>query len=87
MKFRRSPDVVARSIDQEAVLLDLASGRYFGLNATGAAIWDALEGGEADPESIARDIASRFSAPEEQILADVRALLADLVQQNLVLGQ
>ena len=41
-RVHRSGDVVHRLIQGEAVLLDLASGRYFGLNATGAALWELL---------------------------------------------
>ena len=37
-----APDVVFRLLDDEAVLLDLRSGTYFGLNPVGARIWQLL---------------------------------------------
>jgi hypothetical protein len=37
-----SEDVVFREIAGEMVLLDLSSGTYFGLNETGARIWNQL---------------------------------------------
>lgn len=36
------PDVVFRRLDEEAVLLDLKSGKYFGLNEVGARIWQLV---------------------------------------------
>jgi hypothetical protein len=36
------PDVVFRQLGDEAVLLDLKSGKYFGLNEVGARIWQLV---------------------------------------------
>lgn len=40
-----SENVVFREIAGEMVLLDLSSGTYFGLNETGARIWNLLQHG------------------------------------------
>ena len=37
--FVPAPDVVVRDLDGEAVVLDLATGTYFGLNDAGTRIW------------------------------------------------
>lgn len=39
----RSQTAVSCELSQEAVILDLASGVYFGLDAVGARIWQILE--------------------------------------------
>lgn len=39
----RRPDLVATAIDQDKVFLDVESGKYYGMNAIGSAIWDLLE--------------------------------------------
>ena len=44
-------DVVARSMGDETVLLDLDSGTYFTLNAVGGVIWRQLEKGGGLEES------------------------------------
>ena len=41
--FTVSKDAVFRDLDGEAVILDLQSGTYFGLNAVGAHIWQLME--------------------------------------------
>jgi Coenzyme PQQ synthesis protein D (PqqD) len=38
-----SKDAVFRDLDGEAVILDLASGGYFGLNPVGTRIWQLIE--------------------------------------------
>lgn len=40
------PDVVHEEFGGDLVILNIASGQYFGLNAEGAALWTALAGGQ-----------------------------------------
>ena len=41
------PDIVFEDFDGETVVLNLRTGRYFGLNPAAAQIWDALVSGAA----------------------------------------
>jgi hypothetical protein len=81
--FRPSPDVVVREIDGEAVLLDLASGRYFGLNAVGTRAWTALAAGGSVDEAVAA-VAAEFDAPDAEIAADIAALVSELLARGLL---
>lgn len=46
MKYRiSSDDIVSEDFDGETVVLDLGTGRYFGLNATASALWSPLSSG------------------------------------------
>ncbi len=82
---RVSADVICREIDQEAVLLDLASGRYYGLNAVGARVWTLLAGG-ASVDAIVAAISAEFDADDAQIARDVGDLLADLRARGLIVA-
>jgi Coenzyme PQQ synthesis protein D (PqqD) len=85
MPIRLSPDVVFRDLEGEAVILDLASGRYFGLNAVGTRIWTLLE--EGTPiERIVDAIASEYDAEVQQIARDVTALIEQLSSRGLIVG-
>ncbi len=42
-----SSDIVAESFDGDIVVLDLASGKYFGFSDSGCAAWEALAAGVA----------------------------------------
>ena len=41
----REPDVAAKVIDGEAVIINLASGMYYSLNGSGSAVWELTEKG------------------------------------------
>lgn len=81
--LRPKPDVLARELEGEAVLLDLASGRYFGLNATGVRIWALLaEGG--DLTAIRDRLAAEYALAPAAIEADLLELCGELESEGLV---
>jgi Coenzyme PQQ synthesis protein D (PqqD) len=84
--LRLSPDVVFRDLEGEAVILDLASGRYFGLNAVGTRIWTLLDAGTA-VDAIVGTLAGEYDADADQIARDVTRLLDDLLSRGLVVRQ
>jgi hypothetical protein len=81
--MRLSPDVVFRDLEGEAVILDLASGRYFGLNAAGTRVWALLDAG-TPIDRIVGTIAAEYEADPEQVARDVNALIDELVSRGLV---
>ena len=52
-----SPEVVAREVGEETMLLDLASGTYFGLDAVGGVVWQAIEDGATLAEAYQAQLA------------------------------
>ena len=82
---RPSADVIFRELEGEAVLLDLGSGRYFGLNAVGTRVWMLIEA--ASPmEHVIAAIADEFEADREEIARDVRDLVSELTARGLLVG-
>lgn len=76
-----APNVLLQEQDGEAFLLDVASGRYFGLNRAGLTIWQAVVE-ERDP---VQALADRWSdVPEDVRRRDVDALLTALRDAGLV---
>jgi hypothetical protein len=78
-----SADVIFRDLEGEAVLLDLASGRYFGLNPVGTRVWTLLASGATVDAAIAA-LAAEFDADAGQIARDVEALLTEMIARGLV---
>ncbi|HVL90600.1 MAG TPA: lasso peptide biosynthesis PqqD family chaperone [Actinomycetota bacterium] len=76
-------EVLSRELDGEAVLLDLRSGRYFGLNGTGAVVWSMLKDG-AEREQIAHQITEEFAVDLVRARADVDAFIESLVGRGLI---
>jgi len=83
--LRISPDVVFRDLEGEAVILDLASGRYFGLNAVGTRIWTLLEAG-TPIDRIVEAIAGEYEADAQQIARDVIGLVDELTSRGLIVA-
>lgn len=83
--WKLSPDVVFRDLDGEAVILDLASGTYFGLNEVGTRVWRLLEEGR-DATQIVEIVGSEYQADRATIARDVDRLLDELRSRRLIVA-
>jgi len=77
-------NVTAKVIDGEAIIINLANGMYYSLESTGAAAWLLIGGGHTLSDAAAK-LAERYAADASAVEADLAALAADLVEQQLVL--
>jgi len=83
--WKLSPDVVFRDLDGEAVILDLVSGTYFGLNEVGTRVWRLVEEGR-NPSQIIDLVAAEYEADRDTIARDVTRLIDDLRVRRLIVG-
>jgi hypothetical protein len=78
------PDgVMARQVGEQTVILDLASGTYFGLDEVGTHAWRLLEQGRS-LEEVCAAIEAAYDAPRAEIERDLLELVAELEARNLV---
>ena len=80
---KRMPDQVSCDLSGEAVILNLNSGMYYGIDEIGALIWAALEEPrtlEYLRETILRD----YQIDKETCDRDVMAFLADMHAAGLI---
>lgn len=82
--YQVSPDAVFRDLDGEAVILDLASGTYYGLNEVGTRIWILLAEGHGE-DAIAAALSDEYEVTTEDAHRHVRELVADLLARRLIL--
>lgn len=75
--------VSALPLDDELVLYHPESREGFSLNQTGARVWALCDGDHA-VDAIAQQIAAEYAISVEQALDDVRGLLRDLQQSDLL---
>ena len=76
-------DQVFCDLGGEAAILSLASGIYFGLNPVGAFVWSLLQ----EPTRVERvcdAVMQEYDVDPARCDADVRKLLEDLLEQNLI---
>lgn len=82
MHWRYAPQTAWQIVAGEAIVLDLASGAALGLNSTGTFIWSRLEAN--DDTEISRALAESFGIPTDDAWSDVRELVRDLEQRQLI---
>ena len=83
--FHISEGVVFRELDGEAVLLNLDSGMYFGLDQIGTRIWQLLEAhGRIDP--ILDALGEEYDVAPDTLRKDVGDLLAALTDKGLIVA-
>ena len=84
LSVRVGKDVMFRELDGEAVLLNLESGKYYGLDPVGARIWSLL----ATPKTVARvrdSVLAEYEVDAARCESDLLALLDALAAAGLVL--
>ena len=75
--------VMARTVGDETVILDLASGTYFGLDPVGARIWELM--GECKSlAEICETMLEEYEVEREQLETDVLRLTGELLERGLV---
>lgn len=80
--FTASKDAIFRDLDGEAVILDLQSGTYFGLNAVGAHIWHLIER-HGHLQAVFDDLCREYDAAPAALEQDLIALVSRLEEARL----
>jgi hypothetical protein len=80
---RPNSDLLSSELDGEAVILDLSSGVYFGLNVVGARIWELLQAGR-DLRAVRATLLEEFDVPPDRCEADLLGLVHRLAADGLV---
>ncbi|MGE0666727.1 MAG: PqqD family protein [Sphingomonadales bacterium] len=77
------PDVTAKVMDGEAVIIHLGTGIYYSMDGVGCAVWECITAG-GDVDAIAGSLADRYGIDRSVASADVGRLIEDLIDQQLV---
>lgn len=80
--FVLSSAAIFRDLDGEAVILDISSGTYFGLNAVGASIWQLIEQ-HGQLSAVLEALSGEFDAPRDVLERDLLALVTQLAEARL----
>ena len=75
--------VMARTVGEETVRLDLASGTYFGLDPVGARIW-GLMGESKTLAEICGQMLEEYEVSREELERDTLKLAQELAAQGLI---
>lgn len=81
--FHVSKDQVSSNLGDEAVILDHQKGIYYGLNPTGAYVWNFIKKPK-NFEEICTAVAKQYDIEAARAEQDVAKLLTDMIKQGLV---
>ncbi len=84
MRYRvNAPQVIAETIGEETMIVNLATGHYFNLQGAGVDVWGCIEREDALPDIVAR-LEARYDAADGEIEASVAALVEELEREDLI---
>jgi hypothetical protein len=75
--------VVARQLGDDCIVLDMATGTYFGLDAVGSRVWQLLTE-SSSIEQISERLVCEFDVTPQQAGADLARLLDELTANGLL---
>jgi len=79
-------NVLIRFLDQESVLLNLETERYFGLDTVGTRMWQVVTTSRTVDAALAQ-LVEEYDAPLETLRTDLTNLLQHLLENGLIAMQ
>jgi hypothetical protein len=81
----REEEVASKVIDGEAIIINLANGVYYSMDKVGALVLDRLQLGHT-LDDVITTVTGSYDVAREQAESNVRDLVEELVQENLVVS-
>ena len=78
-----NPEMVSADMDGEVVMMSIEDSAYYGLNAVGSDLWEALES-PVSITSLCKRVITNFNVDAKICELDVMELLTDLRERKLV---
>lgn len=82
--YKRNEQLIAATMNEETVMMDVISGKYYNLGVTGGAIWNILEK-PAKLEDIVEALLQEFAVDKETCMKQVAKFLEDAVEKGIFL--
>lgn len=82
-RVRISDDVIFQKLHEDAVLLNLKTGVYFGLDPVGVRIWQLLATHEL-LSAVADVVVAEYDVAMDTCATDLLALVRDMERQSLI---
>lgn len=76
-------DLIETDVDDETIIVSLASGQLFSVKGTGRAIWKLIDG-EREAEDIAEELGSIYHKDAASIQPDMDRFLTEITEAGLI---
>jgi hypothetical protein len=81
-RVRPDPNVLAKRVDDEIVLVHLETNRIYELNRTAAFLWDALPG--STQAELEERLALEFDVERDELTREIDELLRQFTSEQLI---
>ena len=82
-RIRIAPDVLARVVDDEMVLLNLKTEHYIGFDQVATRMWTVLNESDSVEEAF-RTLADEYEVPGDTLRSDLDAFIDNLLDHQLI---
>ncbi|CBE70055.1 protein of unknown function [Candidatus Methylomirabilis oxygeniifera] len=83
-RFRlNDTEVTAQVLDGEAIMINLSTGVYYSMDKVGGFLWAIITGGHSLAEAAAA-ASARYDVSAEQVQADVKRVVEELISEGLI---
>src|SRR5688500_13482907 len=76
-------ETVFSDLGNEIAILNLRSGKYFGLNPVGAFVWNLIQE-KRTIEDICNQVVDAYDVPRDRFETDLHNLLSELLAEDLI---
>ncbi|HEV7703618.1 MAG TPA: PqqD family protein [Gemmatimonadaceae bacterium] len=83
MRYKAIAEALVATLSDGAVLLNLQTKRYYSLNETGTRIWEMVQQ-TADEDSIVATLLREYEVEDQMARAEVRRILDELIEAQLI---
>ena len=80
---KNEPNVISETMDDETIIVDLASGHYYSLREANVDVWECLERGCAEAE-IVDVLSERYAVADGDLGVSVAGVVAQLREEGLI---
>lgn len=81
--IKRNKEVFASEIDDEVVMMNVDTGKYYGMDTVGSRIWELIAE-EIQVKEVINKLMEEYDVGEEQCEKDVLEFLNELYENKLV---
>ncbi len=82
--IKLSDTVLSSQLGEESVILDHEKGEYFGLEGVGSFVWEIIQQKEMTFDDLVAAVVEEYEVDEATAQADLKTLLAQLKEENLI---
>ena len=82
-KPQRHPDAAHQTVEEEAIIINVATGSYYSLNDTGTLFWELLDG-QRTLADCAQAVADEYEVEVEVVEADLLELATEFEHEGLI---